>query len=276
MTTSAYCSPVVTTALENLEAETRAHVARGEDVQFIFDLDDTLFLVRPRKRAIFRELSAEMSHEPRVARALAHLAENDICYDVREALFGVGIVAEHHVVGLQSAFFARFFDGAYTVHDELNTGAADYVNRLYAAGARIVYLSGRPEEMLERTVLTLAEAGFPVDPAQTACVLKSKPEQHLGDVEFKAIKAAQLAIWGKTLAIFDNEPANLNAMAPAMPDAEVFFMDTDHSPNPPALVMDAHTVLDFAAVRKSLAASLAATPAFSRGGWQLEVSSETR
>lgn len=274
MTTSAYCSPVVATALENLEAETRAHVARGEEVQFVFDLDDTLFLVRPRKRAIFRELAATMAHEPRVARALAHLAEDEICYDVRQALFGVGILAEAHVAELQTAFFARFFDGSYTVHDELNAGAAEYVNRLHAAGARIVYLSGRPEEMLERTVQTLAENGFPVDADRTACVLKAKAEQHLGDVEFKAIKAAQLAIWGKTLAIFDNEPANLNAMATSMPEATVFFMDTDHSPNPPRLTMDAHTVIDFGAVRKSLAASLAASPSFRKGGFQLEVSVE--
>lgn len=276
MTTSAYCSPVVATALENLEAETRAHVARGQEVQVIFDLDDTLFLVRPRKRAIFRELAASMSHEPRVARALAHLAEDEICYDVRQALFGVGILAEEHVAGLQAAFFARFFDGSYTIHDELNAGAADYVNRLHAAGARIVYLSGRPEEMLPRTLQTLAEAGFPIDGTQTDCVLKAKAEQHLGDVEFKAIKATELAAWGKTLAIFDNEPANLNAMAPAMPDAAVFFMDTDHSPNPPALVMDAHTVIDFAAARARLAASFAATPSFRRGGWQLEVAAESR
>jgi hypothetical protein len=36
MTTSAYSSPIVTTALDELEAEARVHVARGEEVQFIF------------------------------------------------------------------------------------------------------------------------------------------------------------------------------------------------------------------------------------------------
>lgn len=276
MTMTAVCGSAATAALDALEIETRRHVARGERVQLVFDLDDTLFLVRPRKRAIFRELAVTMDHEPAVARALAALAEGDICYDVREALNGVGIEADHHVDHLKGAFFARFFDGGYTIHDELNAGAADYVNRLHAAGARIVYLSGRPEEMLPRTIQTLAAAGFPIDEAQTAFVLKAKAEQHLGDVEFKAVKAEELAAWGKTLAIFDNEPANLNAMAPAMPEAAVFLLDTDHSPNPPALAMDANVVTDFAAARARLAASFAATPSFRHDGWQLQVAAESR
>jgi phosphoglycolate phosphatase-like HAD superfamily hydrolase len=274
-TTSAFPAMGMAHPLEAIEQEIHRHAARGERVQIVFDLDDTLFLVRPRKRAIFRELSVAFAHDVAVGRSLAALAEGDICYDVREALNGVGIHADEHVGAIKDAFFARFFDGGYTVHDALNEGAAEYVTRLHAAGARIVYLSGRPEEMLPRTLQTLADQGFPVDEATTATVLKGAQDP-VNDVAFKAAKAVELAAWGKTVAVFDNEPANLNAMRPAMPEAAYVLLDTDHSPNPPALEMDAHVLTDFARERARLSASLAATPSFRHGGWSLEVAAESR
>lgn len=275
-TTSAFLAPAAAAPLEAIELEVHAHAARGERVQIVFDLDDTLFLVRPRKRAIFRELAAAFAHEGAIADSLATLAESEIPYDVVEALANVGIQAEEHVGAIKGAFFTRFFDGGYTVHDTLNAGAADYVRRLHQAGARVVYLSGRPEEMLPRTLQTLAAHGFPIDEASTSVVLKRGCEAHLGDVEFKGVKAEELAAWGKTLAVYDNEPANLNAMRPAMPEATYFLLDTDHSPNPPAMAMDHHVVVDFAAQRARLQASLAATPSFRSGGWTLEVAAEAR
>lgn len=275
-TTSAFRPATHAAPLEAIEQAVHAHAARGERVQIVFDLDDTLFLVRPRKRAIFRELSAAFAHDVTIATSLAELAEGEIPYDVVEALGNVGIHEPAHVGAIKGAFFARFFDGGYTVHDALNDGAAEYVRRLHAAGARVVYLSGRPEEMLPRTLQTLAAHGFPVDEATTACVLKAPHEQHLGDVEFKGVKAEELATWGKTLAVFDNEPANLNVMAPAMPEAMWVLMDTDHSPNPPPMAMAHEVIVDFAAKRARLAASLAATPSFRHGGWTLEVAAESR
>ncbi len=275
-TTSAFPAAAKAAPLEAIEHAVQAHAARGERVQIVFDLDDTLFLVRPRKRAIFRELSAAFAHDVTIATSLATLADGDIPYDVVEALANVGIHADEHVGAIKGAFFARFFDGGYTVHDALNDGACEYVKRLHAAGARVVYLSGRPEEMLPCTLQTLADHGFPIDEATTTVVLKRTCESHLGDVEFKAVKAEELAAWGKTLAVYDNEPANLNAMQPAMPEAAYFLLDTDHSPNPPAMAMDHHVVVDFAAKRALLAASLAATPSFRHGGWTLEVAAESR
>ena len=275
-TTSAFLAAAAAAPLEAIEQEVHAHAVRGERVQIVFDLDDTLFLVRPRKRAIFRELSTSFAHDTAIATSLAELAEGEIPYDVCEALANVGIHAEDHVGAITGAFFSRFFDGGYTVHDALNDGAAEYVKRLHAAGARVVYLSGRPEDMLPRTLQTLADHGFPIDEATTTTVLKADSESHLGDVEFKAVKAVELAAWGKTLAVFDNEPANLNGMRPAMPEATYFLLDTDHSPNPPAMAMDHHVVVDFAQSRARLAASLAATPSFRPGGWTLEVAAEAR
>lgn len=262
--------------LDHLEIHVREHVEAGSRVQIVFDLDDTLYLVRPRKRAIFRELADTFADDVALSAALQRLSHGHIPYDVREALNDVGIEAEHHIEAITEAFFTRFFDGAYTSHDELNEGAAAYVARLHAAGARVVYLSGRPAEMTERTMATLAAHGFPVEAESTHLVLKAAHDpQH--DVAFKAAKAEELAGWGLTLAVFDNEPANLNAMNAAMPEATYFLLDTDHTPNPPEPAMDVHVVADFvAAARAHLAASLAQSPDFSRGGWSLDVASTDR
>lgn len=253
-------------------AEAAITAARqGEKVQIVFDLDDTLFLVRPRKRVIFRELAEVHAHDDHVSSALNRLSVSHIPYDVKEALATVGIHHDETVHHLKSAFFDRFFNGDYTRHDDPNQGAAAYVRYLHANGVRVVYLTGRPEEMLSRTADTLVAHGFPLDNHRTALVLKRNSESHLGDAEFKGIKALEIAEWGRILGVLDNEPANLNAMYPAAPEAYYFLLDTDCSPNPPALVMGAHVVTHFHAEAEKLNASLAATPNFGKGGWALTV-----
>jgi hypothetical protein len=247
-------------------------VERGERAQVIFDLDDTLFLVRPRKRAIFRELAEAHAHDQELHTRLHALAGAPIPYDVMEALATVGITQAPVAKTLKDQFFARFFDGAYTRHDEPNEGAAAYVRHLHARGVQVVYLTGRPEEMMPRTRRTLADHGFPIDHERAALVLKATHESHLGDAEFKGVKAAEIGAWGPVLGVFDNEPANLNAMKAAMADARFFLLDTDHSPNPPALQMDVHVMGTFELERRTLATTLANSPSFKQGGsWTINV-----
>lgn len=257
--------------LAELADAVSAATARGEAVQVVFDLDDTLFLVRPRKRAIFRELAEGYGRETGLAEALHSLAAGNIPYDVAEALGTVEIRHDEHVSALTRGFFDRFFDGAYTTHDEPNAAAAAYVSHLVSLGARIVYLTGRPEEMLERTAETLAAHGFPMDAGSTRLMLKERERATMADAAFKGLKAEEIAALGPVVAVFDNEPANLNAMLPAMPEARYFLLDTDHSPNPPTLQMDVHVVTDFRAEREALATALANTPTFRGGNWAIDV-----
>jgi hypothetical protein len=254
----------------DLSQAVQALLAEGQVPQIVFDLDDTLFLVKPRKRAIFHELAASQN-DLAVAESLRRLAGAEIPYDVREALESVGIGGETLLNELQSAFFERFFDGRYTRHDEPNMDAAAYVRLLKGHGVRLVYLSGRPEDMRQETLEMLSRHGFPLTSCDTEVVLKQASESHLLDPEFKALKALEIAEHGPILAFFDNEPANLNAMQPASPGARCFLLDTDHSPNPPVLAMSAFVIRDF---KRRLAASLAASPHFTNGDWSLQVELE--
>jgi phosphoglycolate phosphatase-like HAD superfamily hydrolase len=257
--------------LSDLADLAAAAVEQGANPQVVFDLDDTLFLVRPRKRAIFRELAETYGREHDLCEALHQLAEGEIPYDVAEALGTVGITHDHHVAALKKGFFDRFFDGTYTAHDAVNEGAVAYVNHLANQGVTVVYLTGRPEEMLPQTRETLAAGGFPVD-ERTRLILKETVNAKMADADFKGLKAAEIAAVGPVLATFDNEPANLNAMKAAMADARFFLLDTDHSPNPPALQMDVHVMGTFELERRTLATTLANSPSFKQGGsWTINV-----
>lgn len=259
-------------ALAQVAEAAIASARAGERAQVVFDLDDTLFLVRPRKRVIFGEI-AETTADAGLRAALRRLAAGaPIPYDVATALGTVGVTAPETVAAVTKAFFARFFDGGYTRHDAPNAGAREYVSHLHAAGVRVVYLTGRPSEMAPRTLDTLAGAGFPVAGEGTALVTKTPDLMHLGDAPFKGDRAAMLALEARTFAIFDNEPANLNAMRPAMPEAHCFLLDTDRTPDAPALDMAACVLTDFAAARAMLAAAYAASPAPLTGARTLSIS----
>jgi hypothetical protein len=257
--------------LTDLATASISAVQQGHKVQVVFDLDDTLFLVRPRKRAIFRELAELHADNDPTREALWRLSISHIPYDVKEALGTVGIHHPETVKGLNDAFFQRFFDGAYTRHDAPNAGASAYLNHLHANGVKVVYLSARPEAMMDRTIETLVANQFPVDLENPAVLLKTQRHAHLGDIEFKGVMGHEIAAEGRVTACFDNEPANLNVMLPAMPEATFFLLDTDHSPNPPALAMPAVVIKDFQRMVSRLEASLAATPRFGAGGWTLNV-----
>ncbi|MDB5099672.1 MAG: hypothetical protein JWM80_4093 [Cyanobacteria bacterium RYN_339] len=248
-----------------------AAVQQGVAPQVVFDLDDTLFLVRPRKRAIFRELAETYGREHDLHEALHTLAAGPIPYDVVEALGTVGITHDAHVAELKKGFFDRFFDGSYTAHDAVNEGAVAYVNHLADQGVKVVYLTGRPEEMQPQTLETLAAGGFPVD-ERTRLILKETANAKMLDADFKGLKAAEIAAVGPVLATFDNEPANLNAMKAAMADARFFLLDTDHSPNPPTLEMDVYVMDTFEVERRNLATALANSPDFNSGSkWTINV-----
>ncbi|MEB3285049.1 MAG: HAD family hydrolase [Candidatus Sericytochromatia bacterium] len=257
--------------LEGLVLAADEKLRSGERVQVVFDLDDTLFLVKPRKQAILRELAAEFFAGTNVAQALSRLAASHIPYDLREALGTVGIAERHHE-NIQELFFQRFFDGGYIKHDALNEGATDYVNQLHQLGAHIVYLSGRPDTMLQATIDMLEQHRLPLHPSRTEVVLKRPHEMSVSDVAFKAEKAELLARGRICLGVFDNEPANLNAMSNAFSSASFFLLDTDHSPAPPPLAVDAHVVRDFRFTRARLNAALQRSKPLDMAGVTLTVS----
>lgn len=212
----------------------RAHAERDRKPVFIFDLDSTLFSTQERNHAILGEFVAQIGGPDDFKTLVARLAPADMGWNVMEDLRRRGFRHEPTLGRLKAFWFKRFFHDDYLVFDEPLPGASAYVNAVHDAGATVYYLTGRDEPgMGKGTRVSLAKHRFPMD--GDGVILRLKPSFEEPDIAFKRRVLSELHHLGPVLAAFENEPANANLFAEHFPDAEVFFLETIHSPDPPAL-----------------------------------------
>lgn len=201
----------------------------------VFDLDGTLLDNRPRVVTIFHELAAHWEKDfPDASKKLSIVRDGDIVYGVDENLQLAGIADQELRTFGQQFWKERFFVDHYMRFDTPTKGAVDFVRACYAAGASLVYLTGRDlPNMALGTFASLRDAGFPIGVVGTTLV--TKPAFDIPDAAFKNDVAPTLARHGRVIAAFDNEPANNNLFALHHTAAHSIFLDTHHAPNPPAL-----------------------------------------
>lgn len=226
----------------------RVHQAPEPTVEsvVVFDLDDTLIDTRHRTLTILRELAADPALTARFPKETARLAQvhlDQVHYELKDTFAELGLDSPE-LLRESSTFWAkRFYTSKYVEGDVALPGAVRYVNDLYRAGAKIVYLTGRDEpNMLEGTVQNLRRLGFPME-EDVALILE--PAASMGDLEFKATAIARIARLGRVIAVFENEPANLNLLHKGFTDATAVFLDTQHSPRPDRPYPGAIWVQDF-------------------------------
>jgi len=221
-----------------LDADTRRAILRdvirrtqaSDRPVIVFDLDGTLLDNRPRTVAILNEL-AEHWHDH--AEPLRGAAIESTVYSLGENLEILGIPEPHH----EPAFLfwkERFFHDDYMHHDIALPGAVDFARTLYAAGANLVYLTGRDlPGMALGTFKSLRDEGFPIGVVGTELVVK--PAFETPDADFKQDVAETLSRLGEVIASFDNEAANCNLLLNEHPESLAFFVDTLCAPNAPPL-----------------------------------------
>lgn len=220
---SAFRSPEQTAVLREVSDRIGAAVlsaGKGPMPVVTFDLDSTLFDNRPRQLAILSAFAD--AHGLGGADALT-IEEVD-GWRVAELVPRLsGGTAD-----LQSAFKPfwrdRFFTSEFCRHDVALPGASEFVREVERAGAQIVYLTGRHEDMRGGTADSLAEGGFP------AGTILMKPTFEMTDTRWKEIAMARLREMGPVVASFDNEPTHVNRLKTAFPAAIVVWLRTDHSP----------------------------------------------
>jgi hypothetical protein len=202
----------------------------------VFDLDGTLIDNRPRVVAILHELGEHWrtTHPVAAERCLAATVD-DIGYGVIDNLKRLGVdEAWLHDEGL-SFWKQRFFTDHYQMHDVEIRGAVAFARACHDAGALLVYLTGRDlPGMAIGTFKSLRDLGFPIGTMGTKLV--TKPAFEIPDTEFKQSVARDLGRFGDVIAVFDNEPANCNLLLEAYPKCESVFVDSQHAPEPPALL----------------------------------------
>jgi predicted secreted acid phosphatase len=208
----------------------------------VFDLDSTVLDNRPRQARILREYGAAAG----LPLLLAARPEHWTSWDIEEAMASVGLPkaeVERHAAAAKQFWRERFFTSEYCAGDEAIAGAVDYLGRVAATGAQLVYCTGRHEPMRSGSVACLQRLGLPVPGARVHLLMKPTFEQ--SDDDWKESAYARLHALGEVVAAFDNEPTHVNGYRRAFPDALAVHLATDHSGREVPLAEGVVSVADF-------------------------------
>jgi hypothetical protein len=223
--------------ISRVREESRARIrGGGKPVKVVFDLDSTIFDVKPRSLRILKEFALtargrELS--PEISSWAIGLPGFKLLYTMEESARANGIPGseEQARAYLKEAFrywMSRFFTHHYVMADHPTPGAVDYVNRVVDAGGVAVYLTGRDWPGMGRGTVTMLEHfGFPVHPSLSQIIMK--PNAGLDDAEFKDEALRELRVDGNAVALFDNEPANFHVFEKNFPEAFLVFYHSNCS-----------------------------------------------
>lgn len=210
-------------------------VREGDQPPVLLDLDSTLYEVQPRTHRIIRDwLDSPASRAYSETReALARVSEEHVGYSLKDTFAALGLdfgSSTHDEAWreLKRFWASRFFHDDYLPHDRPYPGAAEFCRELHAAGARILYLTGRDEPgMGKGTRRNLERDGFPLD---AEYFLKSA--RGVEDLEHKERVAREVRARGGLAASFENEPKNVVAIQRLIPEAMHVFVETFCSDHP--------------------------------------------
>jgi hypothetical protein len=221
--------------MRKLEARV-ASVAAGRRPIAVFDIDSTIYDIRPRVLRILREWLEAKEAGPEVHAAIGRLTEAGIGYSVDDAFLAAGLLLEspdvRRSLELAIAFWKpRFFSSDYLHLDVPYPGVVAFMRRLATMGVHIAYVTGRDSiEMRPGTERMLRRDGFPHEPSEAS--LELLPQLGQADFEHKLGSVRSLAGRGEIVACFENEPKVIAAYEQQHPDAVHVFFDTVSSPAP--------------------------------------------
>jgi hypothetical protein len=144
-------------------------------------------------------------------------------------------------------------------------GAASYLHALERAGARIVYLTGRPEAARDETRKVLRALGVPRGGQHRLIMNRLGPGRPI--VESKSAARAEIMEVGTPVAFFDNDLANVRLFRRQYPGAQVVRVaghSASSDPEPERGLDDVAVVVDFSAHRTGIARQM-----FSRLRWKI-------
>lgn len=233
--------------LSGVLAASRQLRLKGTTPVNVFDLDATIFECGSRHKAILLEYArTHRRQHPGLERAVQALEPDKLPYSILEIAKGLGLEGKSITGEMQRFWRDRFFSNEYLKFDHPIAGAVAYVNALSRAGSAIVYLTGREEALMSAgTHATIAANGFPLRPGKDVVILSHRPGMRDADFKGSAEVRERIAALGTVVGIFDNEPGNVNALQRSFPDAMTVFLDTNHSPDAPALDLGIASIRNF-------------------------------
>lgn len=240
-------SPRQNAILSGVLAVSRQLRLKGVTPVSVFDLDATLFECGSRHKAILLEYArANRRQHPGLEKAVTALEPDTLPYSIQEIARKAGIEESNITRDMHKFWRDRFFSNEYLKFDHPIAGAVTYVNALSRVGSVIVYLTGREEALMSAgTHATLAANGLPLGPGKGVVILSHT--HGMRDSEFKGSPEVRdrISALGTVVGIFDNEPGNVNALQRSFPGALTVFLDTNHSPDAPALDIGIASIRNF-------------------------------
>jgi beta-phosphoglucomutase-like phosphatase (HAD superfamily) len=231
----AFADPAYADVIARVVAARKA----GRQAVAVFDIDGTILNPASRTRDIFSHAlegpgAIVTPEQPQLAEAVRSLPLSQHAYDPESTLARAGIVDTAYVRALKTRWSQDFFSNRYLLDDEAIPGAVRYVDSLYAAGCTVVYFTGRDApRMLGGTAQSLLERGFPIGIVRAQLVMK--PDKKLEDFAYKQGALDAIATLGEVVAVFENEPKNINLLHDRFPKALAFYLDQPHSAHAPAV-----------------------------------------
>jgi len=211
-------APVVA-AIEKILAEKKTPV-------LVFDLDGTLFDTAQRTVRILHEWAKKNSTNAD-ARIIEKVADKDAAYSTGDTLKNLGITNAETAASVKAFWFKRFFTSEYVVIDAAIPGGPEFTRKCHDKGALIVYLTGRDIPNLGKgTIESLRKNDMPLDEKTAFLMLKPSPE--IKDYAFKKDACEKIGKLGVVVAVFENQPRNLNALIGEFPKAIPVFVETNY------------------------------------------------
>ncbi len=217
--------------LQNVLQEIQKTLAKQGTVRAVFDLDSTLFDVRPRIIRIIKEFCVDNSMRlkyPNATQILSNIKELSHSYYIKDHMYELGLQNEpdQFFKDIYSYWKIRFFHNDYVIHDEPVQGAVEFVQKLHQLGVHIEYLTGRDIPRMQLgTIESLKKWNFPIHTALAELVLK--PHFSMDDAEFKR-DHFQSADPNTEIWFFENEPVNIQLILKDCPKVKCIFFDSVH------------------------------------------------
>ena len=203
----------------------------GQSTRVVFDLDSTLFCVSHRSQAILNLISEDSKlrsefREFTDALKRAHVLPTD--WGIRQSIERLGLTGPRHLLEKVRDLWANNFFSNHFLHaDQPYPGAVEFVQKLHAAGAHVLYLTGRdPKRMGEGTLKSLRQWKFPLaNPTD----LYMKPQAGADDATFKRDVLINLVADTPNVWFFENEPVIIKLVREEVPQVRIVFVDSTHS-----------------------------------------------
>ena len=190
---------------------------KGEKVRVVFDIDNTLADTRARTAQIAHSWDAANGthHFDRLTTAMVGKDARDTCLAMDLPLDVINAFETH--------WNEAFWDGANFVHDAPMESMVQLARQASAAGAQVVFLTGRLQSLEKDTIAQLKRFGLDAN----ASLVMSKPSL---DTRTAAYKAEVLARWqseGFGIGFFVTEGRrDTAAIQKALPNVATVLLDS--------------------------------------------------